>query len=107
MSNRIPVTKRSPGAPYFGPTLAKAGKRVARVIAATLPCECRQYIVRTHEAFTVENGVTLDATPTADGAYVVVENATGSQKVIPFDPAKHAGWSRYDAHVCAKKEGTP
>ena len=103
MKSRIPVTRRDPERPYFPPTVARDGQRVAKVVAS-LRCEdCGEWVVGSSSDWHVDE-LTLDKSPVANGAFVVVQNAHGGQKAIPYDAAAHEGWERRARHSC-KGEG--
>jgi hypothetical protein len=101
--HRIPTTRRDPERPYFGSALARAGQRVAKVVAPLRCATCGDWVVGSSSDWHVDE-LCLDRCPVADGAYVVVQNAHGGQKAIPYDEAIHAGWPRYAAHVCSTNE---
>lgn len=107
MRRAFPFSRQPEGAPYFPPPVASPGRRVGRVVARLLPCECRRQVIEVCDAREETLGpcldMLLDAAPVADGRYVVVENAIGGQAARPYEEALHKGWRRYNAHVCKEE----
>ena len=99
----IPATVRGRDSSWATPDKPNPGNRVCHVMADMLPCACQARVITTFVSFTSTVSAVpfkLDAAPVADGAFVVVESNFGGQAADEFDPALHAGWQRYAAHVC-------
>lgn len=45
----------------------------------------------------------LEPLPSPDGEFVLELSEHRTSMAVPYDPAIHAGWKRYAAHVCEPK----
>jgi hypothetical protein len=51
-----------------------------------------------------DSPIGLEPFPSPDGAFVLELSEHRTSLAVSYDPAIHAGWKRYAAHVCKPKE---
>jgi hypothetical protein len=96
MKRSVPFAARDLTRPYFPGDIAQPGQRMKPVTNGRC---CNELVIVTYSDNN-ERLPTLDARSTDDGAYVIAQSRFGAQQATAFDAAKHAGWRRFDVHVC-------